>query len=210
MRIGGDCCLCLRWRQGLRFEWSPELTSTLLKFPITPISAPSNTGDGLKLGLGVGAAMTETTDIWGVPVLASHGAMYDGVPSGRMGNVEATLPGSSVVNRSGRRFVNEALNYHDFARVFANVDPQTSMYANISAYLVMSSEFVAQYLLAGFPVFTDPESATEWVVSATTLSELAHKLGIDAEGLTETAERFNADAQRGIDSEFGRGSTEQD
>ncbi|WP_313286315.1 FAD-dependent oxidoreductase [Corynebacterium vitaeruminis] len=192
------------------FEWSKELRGTLLKFPITPISAPSNTGDGLKLGLGVGASMSETTDIWGVPVLAVHGAVYDGQPSGRMGNVEATLPGSIVVNAKGERFVNEALNYHDFSRVFANVDPETSQFANIPAYLVMDARYAATYPVAGFPTFTSPEDAPEWMQRADTLEALAEKIGVDPAGLSRTVARFNEDARAGHDTQFGRGATEQD
>lgn len=192
------------------FEWSPQLTGTLLKFPVTPISAPSNTGDGLKLGLGVGAAVTETTDIWGVPVITAHGAEYDGHPSGRMGNVEATLPGSIVVNRQGRRFVNEALNYHDFSRVFANIDPQTGEFQNIPAYLVMDATFVARYPVAGHPVFSGADEAPEWMVQADTLPALAEKLGVDPAGLAGTVERFNEYARDGEDQEFGRGAAEQD
>lgn len=192
------------------FEWSKELTSTLLKFPITPISAPSNTGDGLKLGIGVGAAFTETTDIWGVPVITAHGAEYDGQQSGRMGNVEATLPGSIVVNKLGKRFVNEALNYHDFSRVFANIDPEESDFANIPAYLVMDSSFTSKYPVAGNPTFTSGAEAPAWMVQADTVEELAAKLGVDAAGLASTVSRFNDDARTGVDSEFGRGATEQD
>ncbi|MFW8624868.1 FAD-binding protein [Corynebacterium glutamicum] len=192
------------------FEWSKELTSTLLKFPITPISAPSNTGDGLKLGIGVGAAFTETTDIWGVPVITAHGAEYDGQQSGRMGNVEATLPGSIVVNKLGKRFVNEALNYHDFSRVFANIDPEESDFANIPAYLVMDSSFTSKYPVAGNPTFTSGAEAPAWMVQADTLEELAAILGVDAAGLASTVSRFNDDARTGVDSEFGRGATEQD
>ncbi|MGC2864489.1 FAD-binding protein [Corynebacterium glutamicum] len=192
------------------FEWSKELTSTLLKFPITPISAPSNTGDCLKLGIGVGAAFTETTDIWGVPVITAHGAEYDGQQSGRMGNVEATLPGSIVVNKLGKRFVNEALNYHDFSRVFANIDPEESDFANIPAYLVMDSSFTSKYPVAGNPTFTSSAEAPAWMVQADTVEELAGKLGVDAAGLLRTVSRFNDDARTGVDSEFGRGATEQD
>ncbi|ANE04807.1 FAD-binding protein [Corynebacterium crudilactis] len=192
------------------FEWSKELTSTLLKFPITPISAPSNTGDGLKLGIGVGAAFTETTDIWGVPVITAHGAEYDGQQSGRMGNVEATLPGSIVVNKLGKRFVNEALNYHDFSRVFANIDPEESVFANIPAYLVMDSSFTSKYPVAGNPTFTSGAEAPAWMVQADTVEELAGKLGVDAAGLLRTVSRFNDDARTGVDSEFSRGATEQD
>ena len=36
------------------FEWNPRLQEAFLPNPVTPISAPSNTGDGLELGLAAG------------------------------------------------------------------------------------------------------------------------------------------------------------
>lgn len=195
------------------FEWSKNLTSSLLKFPITPISAPSNTGDGLQLGLKAGAGLAESTDIWGVPVLTDQGETYDGHPVGRMGNVEATLPGSVVVNAQGKRFVNEALNYHDFSRVFGNIDPGTDKFANIPAYLVMDSRYVANYPVAGNPAFSTADEAPEWMIQAETLESLATQLGLDDQAtaqLKETIGSFNGHARAGEDPEFGRGSTEQD
>jgi 3-oxosteroid 1-dehydrogenase len=44
------------------------------------------------------------------------------------------------------------------------------------------------------------------VVSAPTLRELAGRLGVDADGLVRTAERFNAHADRGEDPDWGRGT----
>ena len=93
--------------------------------PVTPISAPSNTGDGLELGLAAGGAVDRHAAVWGVPVLQDPAHVYDGQPSGRMANVELTLPGSIMVNAAGRRFVNEAVNYHDLNKVFRAVDPNT-------------------------------------------------------------------------------------
>ncbi|WP_290427319.1 FAD-dependent oxidoreductase [Microbacterium elymi] len=38
------------------FEWNARLRDAFLAFPITPISAPSNEGDGLEMGLTAGAS----------------------------------------------------------------------------------------------------------------------------------------------------------
>lgn len=192
------------------FEWSRELTETFLRFPVTPISAPSNEGDGLKLGLSVGASVAETKDIWGVPVITARGQEYDGRLGGRMGNVEATLPGSIVVNRYGERFVNEALNYHDFSRVFANVDPATATFANIPAHLVVDATYASRYAIAGHAPFTAPEDAPDWLASAPTVRELAERISVDPDGLEATVESFNERANVGEDPVFGRGSTPQD
>ncbi|QCB96418.1 FAD-dependent oxidoreductase [Arthrobacter sp. PAMC25564] len=188
------------------FEWNPRLRKAFLPFPVTPVSAPSNEGDGLELGLQAGAAVADMTAIWGVPVIATPAHRYDGLPSGRMGNVEMTLPGSITVNSAGKRFVNEALNYHDACRVFASVDPHTGRQQNNPAWLVCDSGYLAKYPVAG----STPGRAPEWMTTAETLGELAANLGIDPAGLAATVAKFNTDAAAGVDTEFHRGSTPQD
>lgn len=188
------------------FEWSRHLREALLPMPITPISAPSNEGDGLMLALGAGADMAEMTAIWGVPVIAAPTQRYDDQPSGRMANVEMTLPGSITVNARGRRFVNEALNYHDLTRVFANVDPGTSRQQNNPAWLVFDSGYLQRYSVAG----STPGIAEEWMLRADSLGALAELCGIDRADLEATVATFNADATTGHDSAFGRGDAPED
>lgn len=188
------------------FEWNPRLRQAFLPFPVTPISAPSNEGDGLELGLKAGATVADMSAVWGVPVISTPEHMYDGQQSGRMGNVEMTLPGSITVNAKGRRFLNEALNYHDASRVFASIDPQTGRQANSPAWLVFDSAYLAKYPVAG----STPGQAAAWMASAPTLEGLAEAIGVDPEGLTSTVQRFNVDAATGMDTEFQRGATPQD
>jgi 3-oxosteroid 1-dehydrogenase len=188
------------------FEWNPRLRQAFLPFPVTPISAPSNEGDGLELGLKAGAAVADMTAIWGVPVISEAAHEYDGVRSGRMGNVEMTLPGSITVNAAGKRFVNEALNYHDACRVFASVDPLTGRQQNNPAWLVFDAAYLAKYPVAG----SAAGSPAAWMTAAGSLEELAVKVGIDPAGLAATVVRFNAGAAEGVDPEFHRGATPQD
>ncbi|MDQ0620477.1 FAD-dependent oxidoreductase [Arthrobacter globiformis] len=188
------------------FEWNPRLRRAFLPFPVTPISAPSNEGDGLELGLKAGAAVADMTAIWGVPVISEAAHEYDGVRSGRMGNVEMTLPGSITVNAAGKRFVNEALNYHDASRVFASVDPLTGRQQNNPAWLVFDAAYLSKYPVAG----SAAGSPADWMSAADSLEELACKVGVDPAGLAATVARFNADASKGVDTEFHRGATPQD
>ena len=188
------------------FEWNPRLRQAFLPFPVTPISAPSNEGDGLELGLKAGAAVADMTAIWGVPVISEAAHEYDGVRSGRMGNVEMTLPGSITVNAAGKRFVNEALNYHDACRVFASVDPLTGRQQNNPAWLVFDAAYLSKYPVAG----SAAGAPADWMTAADSLEELAGKVGIDPAGLAATVSRFNADASTGVDAEFHRGATPQD
>ncbi|QOD03596.1 FAD-dependent oxidoreductase [Pseudarthrobacter sp. BIM B-2242] len=188
------------------FEWNPRLRKAFLPFPVTPIGAPSNEGDGLELGLKSGAGVADMTAVWGVPVISTPAHQYDGVQSGRMGNVEMTLPGSITVNAAGKRFVNEALNYHDAARLFASIDPHTRGQQNNPAWLIFDSTYMSKYPVAG----STPGTPADWMTQAETLEELAGKIGIEPAGLDQTVTRFNADAAHGVDTEFHRGSTPQD
>lgn len=188
------------------FEWNPRLRNAFLPYPVTPISAPSNEGDGLELGLKAGAAVEDMSAVWGVPVISTAAHQYDGQRSGRMGNVEMTLPGSITVNSDGKRFVNEALNYHDASRVFASINPHNGRQQNSPAWLVFDAKYLAKYPVAG----STPGEPAEWMVSAQSLELLARQVGISPSGLDATVTRFNADAAVGVDTEFGRGATPQD
>ena len=46
-----------------------------------------------------------------------------------------------------------------------------------------------------------------WLKTASTLEELAGKIGVDAEGLKQTVQRFNEHARRGVDPDFERGAS---
>ncbi|QAY59296.1 FAD-dependent oxidoreductase [Microbacterium protaetiae] len=188
------------------FEWNPRLRDAFLAFEITPISAPSNEGDGLEMAMAAGAAVADMTAIWGVPVIAPPTQFYDGKPSGRMGNVEMTLPGSIVVNAAGERFVNEALAYQDTCRMFGDTDPKTGRPRNIPAWLVFDRTFAQKYPIAG----SGPGSVPDWAVTADSISELATACGIDAAGLSATVDLFNVDAAAGHDTRFGRGDSAED
>jgi 3-oxosteroid 1-dehydrogenase len=123
-----------------------------------------------------------------------------------MANVELTLPGSIMVNTAGRRFVNEAVNYHDLNKVFRAIDPNTGEHANIPAWLVVDSGYVARYSIGGTPAGRVPS----WAISAQTLDQLARACGIDPSGLVETVAEFNKFAADGHDPMFGRGASAAD
>lgn len=188
------------------FEWNERLQASFLPHPITPISAPSNEGDGLELGLHLGGAVSDMTTFWGVPVITPPDQIYDGRQSGRMGNVEMTLPGSITVGADGRRFVNEALNYHDASRVFGATDAQRLAPKGDPAWLIFDRTYLDSYPVAG----STPGQPAEWMVEEDTIEALAEAIELDPSGLSDQVARFNADAATGVDTEFGRGSTPQD
>jgi 3-oxosteroid 1-dehydrogenase len=139
-------------------------------------------------------------------VLQDPAHVYDGQQSGRMANVELTLPGGILVNTAGRRFVNEAVNYHDLNKAFRTIDPNTGEYANIPAWLVVDAGYVRRYPIGGTPAGQVPS----WATSAGTLADLATACGIDPAGLAATVAEFNRHAADGRDPLFHRGESAQD
>ncbi|TKT76191.1 FAD-dependent oxidoreductase [Aquamicrobium sp. LC103] len=120
---------------------------------------------------------------------------------------DRSKPGTVSVGRDGRRFVNESTSYHLFvSAMFAtNEDGST-----IPAYLITDSEGLRKYGLGmvrpggrGLKPFLEDGYLTQ----ASTLGELAPKLGIDADGLKATVASMNEYAKTGVDPEFGRGTT---
>ncbi|QNQ90811.1 FAD-dependent oxidoreductase [Corynebacterium poyangense] len=188
------------------FEWNSHLRENLLPYPITPISAPSNEGDGLYLALKLGADIENTQALWGVPVICPPDSQYDGVQGGRMGNVEMTLPGAILINSKGKRFINEALNYHDLNRIFINTDPATGDWENIPAWLIVDDRYIQRYSLSG----STPGKPLPWFIQRGSLKELAGAIQVDGQGLEDTVSNFNRHAVDGKDPEFHRGETDED
>jgi len=190
------------------FEWNPELVQENLRGPLEgPLSPPFNEGDGLIMAGEVGARIANSHEAWWMPMFKIPGDEYEGVQLNRLTVGERASPHSIMVNRKGKRFVNEAHNYSDVGRTMQNFDPVAFDHPNLPAYIIVDSDFMERYPFATrFP--GDPIPA--WLTSASTLQELAAKIEVDANGLEETVARFNIDAEAGRDTEFSRGESVYD
>ncbi len=189
------------------FEWDGGLVCDFLRGPMTaPMGVPTNTGDGLRMAMRLGARLGNMREAWWVPVMEVPDP--DGTDPRRVLLLrERTLPRSIMVNRSGVRFVNEAANYNALGGAFHQFDAGSFDYPNLPAWLVFDHEFWRRYGLAGL----EPSGGTpEWLTSADTLDQLARRLGVDAEGLVRTVSEFNADVAAGRDSRFHRGDSTYD
>jgi 3-oxosteroid 1-dehydrogenase len=112
------------------------------------------------------------------------------------------LPGSIIVNRQGRRFVNEAMNYNDFAKAMMPFDPMRYEYANLPAFLIFDQRFRDSYAIGEI---TPDRPTPGWLVEADTLRELADEIGVARDGLARQVAEFNEHAVDGADPAFGRG-----
>ena len=190
------------------FEWNDELVRAFLRGPMTsPASVPTNTGDGLRMAMEVGAALGNMREAWWVPTLKIPGDELFGRQRAHLVLRERTLPRSIMVNRTGRRFTNEAANYNALGGAFHQFDPGRFEYANLPCWLVFDHEHLRRYGFAGAPA---GDVAPSWLTSAPTLDELARRAGIAPEGLVSTVERWNAQVADGRDPDFGRGDSAYD
>jgi succinate dehydrogenase/fumarate reductase flavoprotein subunit len=188
------------------FEWDTELVRSFIRGPLErPVSIETNTGDGLRMAMRAGAALGNMQEAWWVPVIDVTDAAGRTIPW--MVNRERVQPRSIMVNRSGRRFANEAANYNAFGAAFHHLDPTTFEYSNLPAWLVFDHRYLET---SGIARYRGEEPTPSWLTRADTLDELAVTIGVDPAGLDETIARWNANVADLDDPDFGRGRSIND
>lgn len=169
-----------------------------------------NSGDGIALALRAGAVMDEATpaNAFFVPVSVMKRAdgadlVFPHLISDR------AKPGVIAVDQHGRRFTNEAANYHQF--VLAMQGPRTQPAPTaIPAFLVCDAAFLRRFglgLVRPAPFPRKKFIRNGYLVRGDTLEDLARQLRVDARQLRATVEAYNAGARTGTDPAFGRGTT---
>ena len=191
------------------FPHNPEMRREYLPNPTDTrwsLANPANTGDAIRLGMAYGAAVDLMDDAWWGPV-----SLPPDLEVAFFHLSERSLPGSILVNRAGRRFVNEAAPYidvvHEMYRRHKPEDP------HVPVYFIFDHRFRQRYMFGTlFPMQPVPSTYREtgYLHVAPTLEELAKKMGIDPQGLQETVARFNAMARQGRDEDFHRGESAYD
>jgi len=177
---------------------------------------PAAMGDGIRAGEKVGGSTDLLDEAWWFPAICW--------PDGRLQFMlnERMMPSQFVVNGDGKRFINEAAPYMDFAH--AMIEGQRSGVEHIPCWLVTDIRSFHRYVVAGHlpipkvpfaPVPTGRKVPKAWLDSgvvkeANSLEELAAKIEVPAANLRATAERFNALARSGHDDDFNRGDSAYD
>lgn len=190
------------------FEWNPDMVRHFLPGPVdASCSPPHNTGDGIRMAAALGARLGNMTEAaWG-PMVQVPEIRVDGRPRGTLLRFERTGPRSLMVDRTARRFVNEAHNYNDIVKAFHSFDPRINGLRHLPAYLIFDAEHLRRY---GFLSHRSGSPTPDWLVEADSVAELADKLGLDPEQLVATVDRFNVAARDGHDPDFGRGEAAYD
>lgn len=169
------------------------------------LTVPEATGDGIRLGESVGGQVPRdaaSAAAW-MPVSAVR--RRDGTRGLYPHSFERGKPGVIAVDSTGARFTNESDSYHDFVRALLAREPATGR-----CWFVADATFVARYGLGiakPYPLPLHRYIASGYLVRKSTLAELAAAIGVDAARLAHTVDAFNRDAQKGIDTAFGRGAS---
>lgn len=155
---------------------------------------PGDTGEMIQIAQKHGAALDLMDQAWWVPGTLDP----DGGPA-RMHNTDISKPHCIIVNRQGKRILNESGSYMENGqRLYRN---------DVPAYVILDSRHRKRYAWGYHPPGKTPQ---EWfdsgfIKKADTIDELAQKAGIDPAGLKAEVEKFNGYCETGKDLDFNRG-----
>jgi 3-oxosteroid 1-dehydrogenase len=156
---------------------------------------PGDTGEILAAAMALGAKTDLLDEAWWIPAtVRALGHSTLGMARQR--------PGAIFVDAAGQRFCNESNSY---------VEVGKAMYAHdaVPCWLIFDDGYRRRYAAAkSLPGRLPPQ----WIVAglvrkADTVDGLARQIGVEVDGLRNTVQRFNSQARKGIDSDFGRGKS---
>ncbi len=177
----------------MRKKYQPQPSST-----DWTMANPGDTGGVMQMAMDLGADIDCMEEAWWTP----GSLMPDGKYAGFHVPGESGKPHVIIVGPNGRRVGNEAGAYMEFGQ---------KMYAAgaVPSWAINESRMLKDYswgpLLPGKP--KKPWIDNGYLIKADTIAELAQKCGIDAAGLEAEIARFNLFAEKGVDEDFGRGTS---
>ena len=178
--------------------------------PVHSMSYEGNRGDGLAIGQRLGAAIAPergSSGLWTPVSIVPR-------PDGSKGLyphlvLDRAKPGLIAVNSAGRRFVNEAVSYHDF--VLAMFESHKTA-PSIPACLICDAAFIKKYGLGVvYPGQSQPgkirRRAAIWSAAARSTSWPARSRSMPR-NCTRPSRATTALRETGVDIDFGKGETE--
>lgn len=180
------------------YEANRQMVANFTQISVSyPLGTLYNTGDGVKMGMDVGADMWHMKALSGPWITPKYKSEDRGVIIG--GNVMArrvTTAGSCFyVGSNAKRFVRESSSHKhghiDIGGTWMNQPIPEVMWA------IMDAEARNN---GGTITAVDADD----IVEGATIAELAEKIGVDPATLEETTATYNAYAAKGNDQEFHR------
>lgn len=169
-------------------------------------SPSTNTGDGLRLAEAVGGHVDGTIPHAAAWVPTSVTRRKDGSQGVMPHFIDRAKPGVIAVTTQGKRFTNEGNSYHDFVQDMVKA---CEGQGEVTAWLLCDHKVLRNYGLgcvAPAPLPIGRHLRSGYLKRGATWAELAREINVPAATLERTVEAFNADAARGVDNAFGKGS----
>lgn len=185
-------------------------------------SAPTNEGDLMRIATAVNAKVGNLHNIW-----RNEGLFEQAVASETAYNCIWFYNGDSflMVNKLGKRFVNEKRNYQDRSMAHLAWDSNNADWTNRLAFLIYDGR-IQENWGTGFPFPEDPTTSPV-VITGETLEDLAAAIrervdsikavtgGVElaadfAETMVAEVAKFNEYAAKGEDPDFQRGAFKYD
>ena len=189
------------------FSSNPAMRAQFIPYADHHVSLVSsgNVGDGINNALALGANYDSDN-------LSNAGWVVISVLHEEDGSLrkfphlflDRGKPGCIAVNAEGQRFGNESTT---------NLVEPMHRTGSVPAHLICDHHFIKRYglgLVRPGGIGLKKKLLAGYVLRANTLTELANTIGANAEKLDATVIRFNEQAERGVDDDFGRGGQESD
>ena len=156
---------------------------------------------------------TERGGAWGFNTETSPGPAIPPIEAGGYPGTllaERSLPGSIMVDSTGKRFMNEAVNYMTAGQIMLGQDD--GLPPHVPAWIIFDQAFRNRYVF-GTGVMPRMPLPKAWYKAGlahrgATVAALGEQVGLP--GLATAVERFNLMAAQGHDDDFGRGNSMYD
>lgn len=153
------------------------------------LSAKTNTGDGIIMGLSAGAAPS------------GHGGAVDfcGKTGNATNNTIPTIP-LIFVNGAGKRFVTEDATYaYHYRAIF-----EQTMQFDQPTYMIFTDTSISEAGSSWTEETLKKDVENGIVLEAATIKELAEKINVPTNALDRSIKVWNENAKNGEDPEYGR------
>ena len=160
----------------------------------------SDDGYGLKMMQEVGAGITEEAMEWIETYPKGH-PNPGSTTAGTNISTGTYYTGGILVNNLGERFINECAWDDEVRNAGLKAQPDSYMFEIFTDEILEATQGT---LRGAYDSFKEGGMYRDTLVEASSLEELAEKLGIPAETFVKTVEDYNAAVEAGVPDAFGR------